>query len=243
MLMNYTKACNPYSGFSAPVNGTSAIGCAEKALFSVLSRHVSHYRLCIKDGRKIEPACGSGNFMVAALNRKVNTIKLRYYGDRVSFERALVLAVSTLYGVDIQPDNVAECRSRLLQEALSACGTWSHRLEHALRFVLQHNVLAGNTLHLADLQGRPLVFAEWKMLPDGTMVRKDYTLAEILHHSGEYNDPIRKQYCYGWMRGLEDDRKQADQIKGKSSGARRSIYEPERGQCYAGSREAGNRAD
>lgn len=54
MLMNYTKACNPYSKFSAPVNGTSAIGCAEKAIFSGISRHVSHYRLCIKDGRKIE---------------------------------------------------------------------------------------------------------------------------------------------------------------------------------------------
>ncbi len=64
MLMNYTKACNPYSGFSAPVNGTSAIGCAEKALFSGLSRHVSHYRLCIKDGRKIDPPYNTGNDFV-----------------------------------------------------------------------------------------------------------------------------------------------------------------------------------
>ena len=63
MLMNYTKACNPYSKFFAPVNGTSAIGCAEKAIFSGIFRHVSHYRLCIKDGRKIDPAAGSGNFL------------------------------------------------------------------------------------------------------------------------------------------------------------------------------------
>ena len=63
MLMNYARACNPYSGFSAPVNGTNAIGYAEKALFSGLSRHISHYGLRIKDGRKIDPACGSGNFL------------------------------------------------------------------------------------------------------------------------------------------------------------------------------------
>ena len=63
LLMNYTKACNLYSGFSAPVNGTSAIDCAEKAIFSGLFWHASHYRLCIKDGRKIDPACGSGNFL------------------------------------------------------------------------------------------------------------------------------------------------------------------------------------
>lgn len=54
MLMNYTRACNPYSGFFAPVYETSAIECAEKALFSGLPRHVSHYGLRIKDGRKIE---------------------------------------------------------------------------------------------------------------------------------------------------------------------------------------------
>lgn len=34
MFMNYARACNPYSGFSAPVNETSAIGRAEKAIFS-----------------------------------------------------------------------------------------------------------------------------------------------------------------------------------------------------------------
>jgi hypothetical protein len=63
MLMNYARACNPYSGFSAPINETSAIESAEKALFSRLSRHVSHYGLRIKDGRKIEPTCDSGGLL------------------------------------------------------------------------------------------------------------------------------------------------------------------------------------
>lgn len=61
MLMNYSRACNPYSGFSAPVNGTSTIGYAEKALFSGFSRHVLHYELRIKDGRKIDPPYNTGN--------------------------------------------------------------------------------------------------------------------------------------------------------------------------------------
>lgn len=64
MFMNYARACNPYSGLPAPVNGTSTIGYAEKALFSGLSRHASHYRLCIKDGRKIDPCMGSGHILV-----------------------------------------------------------------------------------------------------------------------------------------------------------------------------------
>lgn len=64
MLMNYARACNPYSGFSAPDNRTSATECAEKALFSGLSRHVLHYGLGIKDGRKIDPCCGSGHILI-----------------------------------------------------------------------------------------------------------------------------------------------------------------------------------
>lgn len=83
MLMNYTKACNPYSGFFAPVNGTSAIGCAEKALFSVLSRHVSHYRLCIKDGRKIDPLCGSYSML---MNFRVETMENRTF-SRIPYSR------------------------------------------------------------------------------------------------------------------------------------------------------------
>ncbi|MGN0270424.1 MAG: PDDEXK nuclease domain-containing protein [Candidatus Weimeria sp.] len=54
MLRNYARVCNPYSGFLAPVNRTSATECAEKALFSGLSRHVLHYGLGIKDGQKID---------------------------------------------------------------------------------------------------------------------------------------------------------------------------------------------
>ena len=54
MLRNYARVCNPYSGFFTPDNRTSATECAEKALFSGLSRHVLHYGLGIKDGRKIE---------------------------------------------------------------------------------------------------------------------------------------------------------------------------------------------
>lgn len=63
MFMNYARVCNPYSGFSAPVNGTSATECAEKALFSGLSRHVLHYGLGIKDGRKIDAAAGMGGIL------------------------------------------------------------------------------------------------------------------------------------------------------------------------------------
>lgn len=52
-----------YTGWNRAEKRTE---CAEKALFSGLSRYVSHYRLGIKDGQKIDPACGTFGFMIAA---------------------------------------------------------------------------------------------------------------------------------------------------------------------------------
>ncbi len=52
----------------------------------------------------LEPACGNGNIVVAIIRRKM------LHGS--TLEQALL----TTFGVDIQPDNVDECRSRIISE-------------------------------------------------------------------------------------------------------------------------------
>jgi type I restriction-modification system DNA methylase subunit len=64
------------------------------------------------DSRFLEPACGDGNFLVEILRRKLTVVK-RLHGT--DFEHYALLAVSTLYGIDILQDNVHRCRERLLQ--------------------------------------------------------------------------------------------------------------------------------
>lgn len=93
MLMNYARVCNPYSGFSALVNETSALESAEKALLSGPPRHVSHYGLRIKDGRKIEPACGDGNFLVEIPRLKFAAVRSKYRKNRMdmNFDRTFLL--------------------------------------------------------------------------------------------------------------------------------------------------------
>ena len=50
----------------------------------------------------IDPACGSGNFLV------------EIYKKKVANGSSPLQALRTLYGVDIMPDNIQECRKRLL---------------------------------------------------------------------------------------------------------------------------------
>src|SRR5690349_20972729 len=67
------------------------------------------------DSRFLEPACGSGNFLVPVLQRKLAAVEVKY--GRSSFEKRhfALLALMCLYGIELLPDNIAECRANLLQ--------------------------------------------------------------------------------------------------------------------------------
>src|SRR2546426_6318029 len=67
------------------------------------------------DSRFLEPACGSGNFLVEVLRRKLAAVELKF--GRSDFERRhyALLAVMCIYGIELQDDNIAECRANLLE--------------------------------------------------------------------------------------------------------------------------------
>ena len=65
------------------------------------------------DSRFLEPACGNGNFLAEVLRRKLQVVDHRYGKSQIEWERYAVIAVSSMYGVDILEDNAQECRARL----------------------------------------------------------------------------------------------------------------------------------
>src|SRR5271166_5517391 len=65
------------------------------------------------DSRFLEPACGDGNFLAVILERKLAVVRKRYGRSQLEFERYAILAVSSIYGIDILPDNVRDCQQRL----------------------------------------------------------------------------------------------------------------------------------
>src|SRR5229473_3650706 len=67
------------------------------------------------DSRFLEPACGDGNFLTVILERKLAVVEKRYGKSQLDFERYSVLAVSSIYGIDILHDNVRDCRRRLFE--------------------------------------------------------------------------------------------------------------------------------
>ncbi|GAB4421667.1 MAG: type III restriction endonuclease subunit M [Anaerolineales bacterium] len=140
------------------------------------------------DSRFLEPACGTGNFLVEVLKRKLDVVKKRYSRSQLDFERNLVLAVSSIYGIDILEDNVIACRQRLFEiaderytalfktKAKDAC-------RRSLRYILGKNIVWGDALDLKTVGAdpQPIIFAEWSFPLNNSMIkRRDYAFAELL---------------------------------------------------------------
>src|SRR3970282_891696 len=58
------------------------------------------------DARFLEPACGSGNFLVQVLRRKLAAVELKY--GKSDFERRhyTLLALMSIYGIELLTDNI-----------------------------------------------------------------------------------------------------------------------------------------
>ena len=115
------------------------------------------------ESRFLEPACGNGNFLAEVLARKLAVVTSRYGKSPHEYERYAVLALSSLYGVELLEDNAAECRQRLYSlwaqsaDAIAGLAVSAECLE-AVRFLLERNILCGDALTLLQSDGTPIVF-------------------------------------------------------------------------------------
>ena len=151
---------------------------------------------CLRpDSRFLEPACGDGNFLSAILKRKLTELRRKYKKSPRDYEKLSIVAIGSLYGVDIMNDNVEACRERLFSiwntEYTDHCKSEaSDEARDAARFIIERNIINGNALTLmcVDANGNdtkaPIVFSEWTLINGTQMQRSDYTMADLL----TYND-------------------------------------------------------
>src|SRR6202035_3921819 len=67
------------------------------------------------DSRFLEPACGSGNFLLRVLQRKLAAVELKFGKSDFEKRHYALLALMCLYGIELLPDNIAECRANMLE--------------------------------------------------------------------------------------------------------------------------------
>ena len=130
--------------------------------------------------------------MSVILQRKLTIVTKKYKRSAYDWERNSLLALGSVYGVDIMLDNVLACQDRLFEiwnkEYKKVCKKeCNDETREAAWFVLRLNIVCGNALTLlcCDDKGQelnvPIIFSEWTFpFNDARMQRKDYTFAELL---------------------------------------------------------------
>ena len=129
------------------------------------------------DSRFLEPACGSGNFLVQILRRKLAAVERKY--GKSDFERRhyALLALMCIYGIELLADNIAECRANMLEILADYLDLdESDDLYRAAAYVLSQNLVHGDALTMRTHDGQPITFAEWGYLGKGKFQRRDFRL-------------------------------------------------------------------
>jgi hypothetical protein len=132
------------------------------------------------DSRFLEPACGSGNFLVQVLRRKLAAVEQRF--SKADFEKRhhALFGLMCIYGIELLEDNIVECRSNLLEifaEYLDLRD--SDELTSAATYVLSANLVRGDALTLRTTAGDPIVFPEWGYLGKGRFQRRDFRFQSL----------------------------------------------------------------
>ena len=127
------------------------------------------------DSRFLEPACGSGNFLVRVLQRKLGAVEIKFGNSEFEKRHYALLALMCIYGVELLVDNVAECRANLLEIFADYLNlNESDDLYRAATYVLSQNLVHGDALTMRRQDGQPIAFAEWGYLGKGKFQRRDF---------------------------------------------------------------------
>ena len=151
---------------------------------------------CIKLDTATEPACGTGNFLTEILARKLSVVKSEYGRSPLEYEKYSLLAVSSLYGVDIMADNVETCRERLFKQwdkqyravCKKECNDDTRK---SVRFILSRNIVCGNALTLKCVDEncndteQDIVFSEWAFVFGSNIQRSDYSFDDLVNGNKE----------------------------------------------------------
>ena len=150
------------------------------------------------DARVLEPSCGTGNFLVEILERKVATLIQRYKHPRDQ-EFYLLVALSNLYGVDIDKVNVEETSSRLFKILLEHHANLVHVSDRTSHFADIVSYVLGKNIILGDMINGVgnIHFMEFTSPAPLKFMCREYRFVDLIQASpdslwGDNPDPIRE---------------------------------------------------
>ena len=139
------------------------------------------------ESRFLEPACGDGNFLRVVLDRKLKYLLSKKL-PKNKFEKLSILICSTIYGIDLIPDNIEDAIKvltsdfQLIYKKLYK-NKINKRIIEIVKYIFKHNIVVGNAISMKLLNGNSIVFPEWSFINSDYIKRRDFEFKEILNTS------------------------------------------------------------
>lgn len=161
------------------------------------------------DYKILEETCGNGDTLVDSIDQKIKLIEKAYESgdvDQVGWENMALMAVGSVYGIDIEKDNCDETRERILNVVLSYYrNAYVDSLEgrltsftSALKYILDKNIIHGDGLTGMKDDGSPIMLSDWELISREEIIRKDYEMNKVMEHNKEELKPAKIIiYTYG----------------------------------------------
>ncbi|MBT4685472.1 MAG: SAM-dependent DNA methyltransferase [Candidatus Marinimicrobia bacterium] len=148
------------------------------------------------DSRFLEPACGDGNFLSEILNRKLKIVEGRYRKSQNELDKYSLVAITSIYGVELLEDNVERCKERLFKIYLDwynsiSRGQINEKLFNCVQFVLSKNIIHGDALTLKAIgeSEEPIVFSEWSFTQN-MLKRRCFAFDDLLKNEAIKETPL-----------------------------------------------------
>jgi hypothetical protein len=141
----------------------------------------------------LEPGCGSGNFLVEILRRKMEMVgrlpevsSALKFGRLAEYEFKAVIALASIYGIDIDPLNIDEARERMTEVFLETIKKHSKKepsnhLVATANYVLSKNIVLGDLINAPDA----IEVIEYSELPNQRIKQRVFIFSDLIFPEDE----------------------------------------------------------
>jgi SAM-dependent methyltransferase len=141
----------------------------------------------------LEPGCGSGNFLVEILTRKIDMVSrlpevaTSLKSGRLSeFEFKCVVALASIYGIDIDPLNIEDARERLVEVFNDKYKVLTKKevpdyLSTTVNHVLEMNILLGDLVNSPE----KIEVIEYSELPNQRIKQRVFRFSDLIFPEDE----------------------------------------------------------
>ncbi|PKX51884.1 DNA methyltransferase [Lactiplantibacillus plantarum] len=150
----------------------------------------------------LEPAAGEGAFLTEVLRRKLLMAK-RLSHSMTEYEQHALLALSSLYGIELLVDNTERLVMNMYHTfyhayiaELQRYGEYENKATVSSAItIISANMVQGNALTGRNKDDQPIVFSEWRQLPEKRKAvwvqRTEYTFDAIINDGPSLDGQIK----------------------------------------------------